>query len=544
MRQAEPESTPEIRFVTREALRNIVGMPRTLPLTPRTMAQKLEVTFFPHVKASPRVQEFARRLEDVLVQVGVTVHAYDRVLIEGGRQRLRDRLVVIAAGEMATGNLAVDHVSDLRTTPVMGIIDGPCPAHSAVGLQEKLNSVVTTLAWSILNVVIYVDDDAWTVCTMNGAIVELREDGRFEEHVRTVLIPKLAAPVVPPHAADFDLREGSLRIAENGLAGFAQDFARSGPLWAQTGLMLFHTSLESLSFRNRYYQRIAAAFLDHRTGMSYGFLARQLPVPIVPALTGEEAEKFLEVAQGSGAGFWRHGSRRYVEVRLGTHRYIAEVPDVWVLTTRSGCDKSHVDVYRDVVMLGLVDGRVVFETPDGVDTRIDCKPSYDTLTILAHAAANAVVAGILLRVRPKEEFPRMLARNGAALAHWHGMVDPSALPPGFIVHGESNPPVSCSTYQSASYAFTGKLSALERSLSTNIPFAGDVHVEPFHGVNITGAVAGDSGRDGPGHHRPRGSDSIQHPARRSCDGGTSVGLLSTEEEFAGTVPGQTGRHVC
>lgn len=487
MRQREPESLDELRYVSREALHNVIGMPGAVPLSPRTMARKLEVTFFPHADATPRVERFARRLEEVLRRVGVTVHPYDSVLVNGRRRKLRDRLVVIAAGEMATGNLAVDHVSNLRTTPVMGIVDGPCPAHTAEGLQEKLNSVVAALAWSIINVVIYVDDESWTVCTMNGAIVELREDGRFEEHVRTVLIPKLAAPVVPPHAADFDLREGSLTIAENGFAGFAQDFARSGPLWAQTGLMLFHTSLESLAFRNRYYQRIAAAFLDHRTGMSYGFLARQLPVPVVPALSGEEAARqFAERGTGS-EGFWRHGSRRYLEVHLGRQRFVAEVPDVWVLTTRSGCDKSHVDVHRDVVLLGLVDGRVVFETPAGVDTRIDCKPSYDTLTILAHAAANAVVAGILLRLRPEAEFPRMLSRNGAALAHWHGMVDPSALPAGYVVHGESNPPVSCSTYQSAVYAFTGKLAALEESLQSNVPFAGDVHVEPFHGVNITGA---------------------------------------------------------
>jgi hypothetical protein len=387
---------------------------------------------------------------------------------------------------MATGNLAVDHVSNLRTTPIMGIVDGPCPAHAADGLQEKLNSVVTTLAWSIINVVIYVDEDTWTVCTMNGAIVELRDDGGFEEHVRTVLIPKLAAPVVPPHAADFDLREGSLKLDENGFADYAQDFARSGPRWAETGLMLFHTSLETLSFRNRYYQRIAAAFLDHRTGMSYGFLARQLPVRVSSALTLEEAQQHLRPGSERHEGFWRHGTQRYLEVSLRRQRLVAEVPDVWVLTTRSGCDKSHVDVQRDVVLLGLVDGRVVFETPAGVDTRIDCKPSYDTLTILAHAAANAVVAGILLRLRPESHFPQMLASTGAALAHWHGMVDPGALPPGYLVHGETNPPVSCSTYQSAVYAFTGKLSALERSLETGVPFAGDVHVEPFHGVNITG----------------------------------------------------------
>ena len=59
---------------------------------------------------------------------------------------------------------------------------------------------------------------------------------------------------------------------------YVQDFQESGKLWSDTGLMLFHTSLESLAFRNRYYKRLAAAYLDHRSGMSYGFLARQLAV--------------------------------------------------------------------------------------------------------------------------------------------------------------------------------------------------------------------------------------------------------------------------
>ncbi|MGB6649690.1 MAG: hypothetical protein WBG01_14265, partial [Bacteroidota bacterium] len=34
---------------------------------------------------------------------------------------------------------------------------------------------------------------------------------------------------------------------------------------------------------------------------------------------------------------------------------------------------------------------------------------------------------------------------------------------------------------------TGKLSALQRSLEEGVEFIGDVHVEPYHGVNITGA---------------------------------------------------------
>jgi hypothetical protein len=80
----------------------------------------------------------------------------------------------------------------------------------------------------------------------------------------------------------------------------------------------------------------------------------------------------------------------------------------------------------------------------------------------------------------------MVRESGTALAHWHGTVDPRALPAGYIVHGEHNPPVSCSTFQSAIYALTGKLAALDRCLLEGIEFTGDVHVEPFHGVNVTG----------------------------------------------------------
>jgi hypothetical protein len=118
--------------------------------------------------------------------------------------------------------------------------------------------------------------------------------------------------------------------------------------------------------------------------------------------------------------------------------------------------------------------------------RVDCRPSYDTLTIMAHAAGNAIVASVLARLQPGAPFVEMIREGGAALAHWHGLINPAILPPGYFVHGAANPPVSCSTFQSAVYALTGKLEALEQSILEGVPFLGDVHVEPFHGTNITG----------------------------------------------------------
>lgn len=472
---SELAETSYFRAIRETAVRAILGMDRHLPLTPEEMAASLRITFFPVASQTERVRLFAGRLERALRNAGVTIVPYQDALGDPDRGKIRERYVIIAPGDMETGDLAVDHVTNLRTSTVVGIQDGPCPADAVASLQEKLNSVVRTLAWNIVQVILFVSDDSWTVATMNGAIVRFSYDEPFEKIVRQVLIPKLAAPVVPPHASDFEVRSGELDLHRNGFVQFARDFAESGRTWADTGLMLFHTSLDSLEFRNRYYQRIAAAYLDHRSGMSYGFLARQLPVEVKPAVpvSGPDDDG------GNGVG-------HSVVVTLAGQSYRVEVPDVWVLTTRSGCDKSNVDVDRDIVLMGLVKGSVVFETPQGTDMRVDCRPSYDTLTILAHAAGNAMVASILACVQPDAPFVAMMRTGGAALAHWHGLINPAILPQGYFVHGTSNPPVSCSTYQSAVYALTGKLGALEQSLRESVDFLGDVHVEPFHGTNITG----------------------------------------------------------
>lgn len=463
------------RTIQESAVRKILGMDRHLPLTPGEMAASLRITFFPVAAQTERVRAFVARLEVALRDAGVAIVPYEEALEDPAKGKVRERYVIIAPGEMETGDLPVDHVTNLRTATIMGIEDGPCPADAVASLQDKLNSVVRKLAWNIVQVMLFVSDDSWTVATMNGAIVRFSYDDPFDRIVRQVLIPKLAAPVVPPHASDFEVRNGALDLHRNGFRQFAQDFSDSGRTWADTGLMLFHTSLESLEFRNRYYQRIAAAYLDHRSGMSYGFLARQLPATVEPATPVSEGDRDTGEAP-AGA----------VIVTIAGQSHCVRVPDVWVLTTRSGCDKSNVNVDRDIVLMGLVNGSIVFETPQGTDMRVDCRPSYDTLTIMAHAAGNAIVASILARVQPDAPFARMIRTRGAALAHWHGLINPAILPPGYFAHGSANPPVSCSTFQSAVYALTGKLGALEESLREGVPFLGDVHVEPFHGTNITG----------------------------------------------------------
>jgi hypothetical protein len=467
-----------------QAVDAILGIPSPVPVKLEAFAQSLTVTFLPGGSVSERVRVFSDRLRETLLSCGVRILPYADALIDPAGDKLREGIVMIAPGELQNGNLPVDHVTNLRRATAVGIVDGPCPAHVERFSQDRLNSVVKMLAWNIVQVVMYVDDDSWTVCTMNGAIIRCSYD-TFAQDVFQVLIPKIAAPVVPPHASDFDVREGGLDLYDPRYRAYVQDFQESGTLWADTGLMLFHTSLESLEFRNRYYKRLAAAYLDHRSGMSYGFLARQLATPPAEVLTMAEAVKRFGPASAEG-GSIAADDTLWVKLQLPGTSFWVNMPDVWILMTRSGCDKSNIDPHRDLVMLGLSRGRIIFVTPRGVSPGLDCKPSYDTLTILSHAAANALIAGMQRVLTPSARFASALASSGMALAHWHGYLHRATLPPGYILHGEENPPVSCSTFQAAIYALRGKVNAFARATETGHEFAGDAHIEPHHGVNVTG----------------------------------------------------------
>jgi len=476
----------DLGILTDAGIRTILGIEKPVPLSSLAMAKKLRVAFCPALTASDRVRRFSAELREAMREAGVTVMDFEDALDPARPGKVREGMVIVAPGDLRNGDLPVDHVANLRTSTLVGIVDGPCPADLAISAQEKLNSIVRMLAWNIVQVVIYVDDASWTVCTMNGAIIKCGNGTPMGREVFSTLVPKLAAPVVPPHASDFDLHEGTLDISAPEFAPYVEDFVRSGELWQRSGLLLFHTSMDRLEFRNAFYKRVAAAYLDNRSGMSYGFLARQLPSPVRRALSRAEAEAALGTLDWDGTGVFRHGHALYAVVQVNGEPLLTEIPDVRVLTTRSGCDKSNLQPMRDLALMELVRGRVVFRTPRGTNVRVDCRPSYDTLVILAHAVGNAIIANLQARIAPAARFAEWFRLRGMALAHWHGSVDGAGTPEGHYMHGENNPPVSCSTHQSAIYALAGKLSTFARSVADDVDFSGDIHIEPHHGTNVTG----------------------------------------------------------
>lgn len=458
--------------ISETAARRALGFDHPVPLSPRAMARSLRVTFMPIHEATDRVRRFAEALRNALIDSGVTVLDFESAQDVQRPSKLQEDLVVIAPGEFPAGGLPIDRVSNLRKTTIVGIVDGPCPAEEGTTDQSKLNSIVRTLGWYVVQTVIYVDDAVWTVCTMNGAVIPCAHASSIAADVLSILVPKMAAPVVPPHASDFEVRAGALDLAAPEYAPYIGDFVESGPLWLASDLFLFHTSLESLEFRSPFYKRVVAAYLDHRSGMSYGFLARQMAV------------RELHAEPATGNPLSSEPGTVLIEAPGGP--YHVRVPDVWVFTTRSGCDKAHLDPRKDILRMGLSSGRIIFETPKGLDPKIDCRPSYDTLTILAHALGNALAATVLRQVRPDARLAWALSERGLALAHWHGYVRPELLPAGTVVYGAENPPVSCSTHQAALFALTGKLEGLRSALVAGMDVRGDLHIEPHHGVNMTG----------------------------------------------------------
>ena len=246
-----------------------------VPLTLLDMAKSLRVTFYPPVSSNYRLDNFLEKLRLCLIASGVNVITYQQALKEGDG-RIGKGIVLIAPGEGETGNLAIDHVASLLNNTVVAVLAGKHPGWGASALQMRIDALVSALVWHMAHVIIYVDDTTWTICNMNGAMDTYSHEA-LKDRIVDSLIPKLAAPVVPPQKDDFEVEDHPFDISLPGYELQVRDMVAGSEIWGKSGLLASQTRIAELEFRTGRYRRIAAAFLSYRTGMSYGFLARQLP---------------------------------------------------------------------------------------------------------------------------------------------------------------------------------------------------------------------------------------------------------------------------
>jgi len=226
--------------------------------------------------------------------------------------------------------------------------------------------------------------------------------------------------------------------------------------------------------------------LDNRNGMSFGFLAKQLPTHLSLVHKENSLPDKLSNLEFGDSDYIQNKNGIYVKFQIvddGEH-YVMKIPDISVLSQRSGSDKTNIDPENDILKLGLVNGRMLLDTPQGFGKKITSRPSFDTQVILAHAVGNAMVASISRFFDSASELANNIEEFGMGICHWHGYMHSNHIPVHHSVYGRNNPHVSCSSPQSAIYALDGKLSNFIEMHNTGKTYVGDIHVEPHHGSNI------------------------------------------------------------
>jgi hypothetical protein len=326
-----------------------------------------------------------------------------------------------------------------------------------------LNNLITTMS----EIVMGVAPDRFSLVNMNlsDSIYMIEE---MDEFILYSLIPKIYAPIKPPVLTRF--KKGEYDPSHS---VFPKQLADLGKLVEPTSLFpqgsKFSEKIPRISHRD-----VVEKILEGRTGVSYGFIAIA-EAPIYegpPAVTKEVWDTFSNVAgldddnvKESKEGRW------YLKTHIGGKENYQQVPDIWIVTSRSGSNKTNLDPETDVVRIGLIKGKLYLETPRGVDLhRRDIRPSFDTYVILAQAMAAALYM-------PK------LIKDGLPILHFHGYPNPNWFGKREYFAGAKNPSLPCGTVEAALLNFSAIYELANRNgESINMLCL----VESDHGVNILG----------------------------------------------------------
>lgn len=505
-------------FLSEEAILNILGIKNNVILEPEKMAKDLKITIFPFTGDNVSVEtlKFSQKLIASLKNIGVEVLPFNETLVSlsliqkikifiriislnfnnliAGRsfsldirfgKRVRRGVAIIAIGEQKNKKMPIDFTFSLKENPIVLIIDKPAHVNDNFKFQEHLETSLKLFTWNIVNLIILVDKEKWRVYSFNMSYPSFPITDHLDENILHSFIPKLYAPVAPPNIKNFQIKDGDFDPLDGDNKDYVMDLVEGGSMLNNLGLLPDQKKVENFKFRNYFYGWIAKIILDKRTGMSYGFVSRQLPVSINKPVPIDQVPVDLLKSIKNSKDFFYHQEKLFIIFDINTKKHILEVPDVWVLTSRSGSDKANLSPTKDIVKMGLSAGKMIISNSNGISLKDDYKPSFDTGVIFAHAVVNAIICSIASYTHCNKIFSSNMQKNGSALVHWHGYFNSNIKLDNFYFYGNSNPSVSCSSPQSAVYAFKDKMQTLLTVIYGNLPYKADVHIEPHHGVNVS-----------------------------------------------------------
>lgn len=511
-------------------LQRILGIDQEICLSKQQMAGKVKVTFFPYNsdKVSKVILDFSKELEQSLRSLGVEIIPYEdtltslpfnkilkwyfyailnsclvifkklfkiqekkyrpgfRALLKmKRRQRVKKGISIIALGQSKEGDLPMDHVTSFRNSFVITVLDMPKNIDQKSDFHEHFDTAMKLFTYHMSNIILAVDKDKLILYNLNAAHpIHLRKNS-LEDFILDTLIPKLAAPILPPRLSEFKVKQESFNPKDKKYSTAIEDLIKGSAFMISSGLYPPGKFLKDFYFRNEFYRWVGKIHLDNRTGMSYGFLARQMPLLLPDLINWQEVENKYKKNIKQGKEYFDIDEKLYIILEVKGKKYCLVVPDVWVLTQRSGADKTNFNLETDLILMGLSNGKMILRTPKGLKIKTGYRPSFDSRVILAHAIGNAIIGSVLKHIYSDHQFVNHLEKEGLALSHWHGYFNKDYIPKGWYVYGKDNPHVSCSTPQSAIYALSGKLNLLEEEEDLQKNYQGDIHIEPHHGTNLS-----------------------------------------------------------
>ncbi|MBW4554941.1 MAG: non-ribosomal peptide synthase [Trichormus sp. ATA11-4-KO1] len=329
---------------------------------------------------------------------------------------------------------------------------------------QKINIGLNTLVRTFSEIVIGVAPDKISILNMNlsDSIFAKKELGEF---VLKSLIPKIFVPIAPLLLNRFEL--GQYQPEKS---SYAKKLVKLGQELASTGLFPPGFKLSEV-IKRKSHRDIVNVIVNGRTGVSYGFVAYAEPPQYfgAPEITAHEWESLSAVARFSSNELRQNEQgRRYLKTQIKGEDVFKQIPDIWLVSSRSGANKTDLNIARDVIRIGLKE-KLYLELPQDIHTDLgDIKPSYDIYVMLAISLAAALYAPELIK-------------DGAPIVHFHGYPAFDWFKPNEYCVGVHNPSVPCGTYESGVFNFLG-ISSLANQPTKNVSLVG--LIEPDHGTNF------------------------------------------------------------
>ena len=328
--------------------------------------------------------------------------------------------------------------------------------------QQRIPLGVSTLIGTFSEIVVGISPNKISILNMNlsDSTFPIEEINNF---ILKSLIPKIYVPILPLPMSKFELGEYEPVKSE-----YAAKLVKLGRELAPTNLLPAGFKIDNV-IKRKSHRDIVDWMVNGRTGVSYGFVAYAEPPRYEGAIALNESQ-WSNLAPVPG--FSNHelrqnqAGRRYIKTCLGNEEIFKQIPDIWVVSSRSGSNKTNLDLKQDVLRIGLKQG-LFLQMPARIDVAAaSIKPSYDLYVMVAIALSASLYV------------PELIA-NGMPMVHFHGYPSREWFGENEYFTGVQNPSVPCGTYESGVFNFLGIHNLAQSSCPKLLGL-----IEPDHGTNI------------------------------------------------------------